>query len=220
MLRLLFTAALAVVISTAPPARAAEISGQYVEVRNCDVWTGPCFANAEGNLTGKNAALLWHIDAGTVDDVRLDGLSVMAVIQASDTLGTQQTGPAKAVLIVDSRATEAQRLALVKLAQTQGGDLLKDVVAVQAASIKVHICACNGEGCAEVDAGVVKIKTRCLDAKHDKACGNESAYYPPLTAGVRAVPAVAEHRYSGTGLAQTWHEAERRGAYVGTFAVR
>jgi len=23
------------------------VKGQYVEARNCDVWTGPCFANAE-----------------------------------------------------------------------------------------------------------------------------------------------------------------------------
>src|SRR5205807_3392233 len=36
------------------------IRGQYVEARNCDVWTGPCFANADFNLTGKNAVMAWR----------------------------------------------------------------------------------------------------------------------------------------------------------------
>src|SRR5262245_34739210 len=86
------------------PGQGGEITGQYVEVRNCDVWTGPCFANAEGNLTGKNAALVWRVGEGAIDGVRVDGLSVVAVVQATDTLGAKQSGPSKAILIVDSRA--------------------------------------------------------------------------------------------------------------------
>jgi hypothetical protein len=218
MLRLLTIAALALVV-IATPAQAARISGHYVEVRNCDVWTGPCFANAEANLSGKNAALVWNIEEGSLDDVQLDGLTVVAVIQASDTLGLQQTGPTKAVIFVDSRTTKAQQDALVRLAKLQGGDLVKNVVSVQKTSINVLICGCKGEACAVVEAGPVKIKTRCLDAKHDRACGNEVAYFPPLTR-VHAVPAVAEHGFSGTGLAENWFEAERRGAYVGTFSMR
>lgn len=219
MLRMLTLAALAALLA-ATPAQAARISGHYVEVRNCDVWTGPCFSNAEGNLIGKNAALVWNIEEGSLDDVQLNGLSVVAVLQASDTLGLAQTGPTQSVLFVDSRATPAQKAALVKLAQQQGGDLLKHIIRVESTSIKVFICGCKGEACATIEAGPVTIKTRCLDAKHDRACGNETALYPPLTRGVHATPAVAEHAFSGTGLALNWFEAERRGAYVGTFSVR
>jgi hypothetical protein len=218
MLRTLSLATLAALLAVSP-ARAA-VTGNYVEVRNADVWTGPCFANAEGNLTGKNAALVWNIAEGTYDGVRLDGLTIVAVVQASDTLAFEQTGPAAAVLIVDDRATEMQKLALVRLAQRQGGELLKNVVRVESARINVDICGCKGEGCAEIDAGPVRIKTRCLNTGHDKACGNETAYYPPLVAGVRCVPAVADHRYTGAGLGMTWSENERRGAYVGTFGAR
>ena len=32
------------------------ISGDYLEVRSCDVYTGPCFANSEMGLTGKELA--------------------------------------------------------------------------------------------------------------------------------------------------------------------
>jgi hypothetical protein len=212
--------AVIIAVTFATPRQSSEVTGQYVEVRNCDVWTGPCFANAEGNLIGKNAALVWRVGSGAVDDVRLDGLSVVAVIQATDTLGARQSGPSKAVLIVDKRATPAQQRALVKLARLQGGDLVNDVIATHQAAISVNVCGCSGDGCAEIDAGVVKIKTRCLDAKHDAHCGNETAYYPPLTAGVQCVPAMAEHSYDGEGLSATWHEFERRGAYVGTFTIR
>src|SRR5271163_1762171 len=142
MLRLAICAVVLAVL-VAAPARAGEITGQYVEVRNCDVWTGPCFANSEGNLTGKNAALVWNIKEGTLGDVRLDGLTVVAVIQANETLGVTQTGVGKAVVIVDSRATEAQRAALIKLVKSQAGQLCENVVAVHAAKISVDVCTCT-----------------------------------------------------------------------------
>src|SRR5438270_8800453 len=113
MTRWLILAALAVAF--AAPAHAAGLSGSYLEARTTDVYTGPCFANSEMNLTGKEAILAWKVDKGALDGVALDGLSVVAVVAASDTLGTQQTGSAKSVLLVDRRASTSQREALVRL---------------------------------------------------------------------------------------------------------
>jgi hypothetical protein len=200
---------------------AAGVTGQYIEARTCDVWTGPCFANAEMNLGGKHAVLGWKIDQGTVGDVKLDGLGVVAVVAASDTLGLKQTGAAKAVLIVDSRANSAQREALIRLAKQQGGDLVANVVAVQDAKVELNFCDCEKGGCAKLTAGAAKIETRCLDEKHDKVCGNESAFYPPLAKGVKARPALAlENSYSGKGVDETWNDTGRRSAYLGSFEVR
>jgi hypothetical protein len=197
------------------------ITGQYVEARTCDVWTGPCFANADFNLAGKNAVMAWKIERGTFGGVSLDGLGVVAVISAGNTLGLEQNGPARTVFIVDRQASAAQRDALVRMAQAQGGQLLKNVVAVQNADVSLTICECKENSCAEVSAGGALIKTRCLNTTHDKACGNESAFYPPLTQGVAVRPAAAvEHTYNGTGLQETWRDFDRRGAYVGTFAIR
>src|SRR5260370_34355673 len=112
MTRFLLATAVAFVILAAP-AGAAELTGKYVEARTCDVYTAPCFANAEMNLTGKHAVLGWRLDQGTIDGVKLDGLSGVAVVAASDTLGLQQTGPAKAPIIVDARATSAHGDAVV-----------------------------------------------------------------------------------------------------------
>ncbi len=83
MTRLLSLAVLALAL-VAAPASAAGISGSYIEARTCDVWTGPCFANAEVNLDGKHAVLGWKIDKGNLDNVALDGLGIVAVIAASD----------------------------------------------------------------------------------------------------------------------------------------
>src|SRR5260370_42373472 len=63
------------------------VRGEYIEARSADVYTGPCFANAEVGLTGDLAVMGWKIDQGSFQGVNLDGLSVMGVIPARNTLG-------------------------------------------------------------------------------------------------------------------------------------
>ncbi|HKB41848.1 MAG TPA: DUF1326 domain-containing protein [Gemmataceae bacterium] len=220
MTRCLSLAALALVL-VAAPANAAGITGQYIEARTCDVWTGPCFANAEVNLGGKHAVLGWKVDKGNLDNVALDGLGIVAVVAASDTLGIAQSGPAKAVLIVDRRATSAQRDALVRLAKSQGGALLRNVVSVQTGAVNLQTCPCKNDACAVLNAGVAKIETRCIDPHHDKLCGNESPFYPPLAKNVKVKAAVAvENCFSGKGINDNWNQSGRRSAYVGSFELR
>jgi hypothetical protein len=217
---LLTLGALLAVLGTLP-VQAAELSGQYVEARTCDVWTGACFANAEMNLAGHHAVLAWKIDKGASGDVKLDGLSVVAVVEASDTLGLPQKGAAKAVLLIDRQADAAQREALIALAKQLGGKLTENVVTVDSAPITIHVGGCKEGGCAAVDAGVAKVETRCFKQQLDKACGHEDNFYPPLARGVDAKSAfVTDNTYSGKGFGKTWTDAQRRGAYVGTFNVK
>ncbi len=213
----------AVALSTcASPNNSAAISGHYVEVRTCDIWTAPCFANAEINLAGKQAVMAWKVERGSMDGINLDGLGVVAVVAATDTLGQAQTGTARTVLIVDEKAAPTQRDALIRLAKRQSGDLSSNVIAVHTAAIDLAICKCDGGACARMTAGkLAKLETRCIDNHHDKACGNEGAYYPPLTKNTKVQAAVAvEHGFAGRDFNQTWKETDRRGAYVGSFDVR
>lgn len=219
MVRCLSVAVFVVMIA-ALPVSAAGISGQYVEARTCDVYTGACFANADTGLAGKHAVLGWKIDKGSLDNVPLDGLSVVAVVAASDTLGLRQTGESKALLIVDEKADPAQREALIKLAKQQGGELLANVLKIETAAVDVAVLQCKDGGCARLKAGSAKIATRCIDAHHDKGCGGEKNYYPPLTKGVKAKPAMAtEHTFTGTIFNENWKESDRRGAYIGSFEI-
>ena len=202
-------------------ATAPGISGDYVEVRSCDVYTGPCFANAEMGLTGKEAILAWFIKQGAWRGTALDGLSVVAVVRTDATLGDQSYRPngGRAVLIVDTRATTPQREALVAFARAQAGPLIREVVAVKTTSVEMSVGKCAGGSCATVKAdGLVQISTRCLGEK-DHFCGNESTYYPPLTAVKNAVPAFTElASFAGKGLDVTWEARGQRSAFLAGFA--
>ena len=211
----------AAVVFAVAPVQAGSITGQYIEARTCEVFTGPCFANADTSLTGRHAVLGWKVEQGSFDNVALDGLGIVAVISSPETLGLNQVLPVKALLIVDAKATAEQRAALIAMARKQTGDLLKNVVDVQTAAITLDTCACKENGCAKLTAGPARIETRCINAEHDKSCDNAFALYPPLTKGLGKVRAAVaeEHVFDGKGFNETWKDHSRRGAYLGAFEM-
>src|SRR5262245_59768086 len=163
-------AATALAAETAPA-----ISGDYLEVRSCDVYTGSCFANSEMNLAGKEGMLVWSVREGDWKGTKLDGLSVMAVVKTDETLGDVNYEPRSgtAVLIVDAKAGEKQKEALVDFARSMAGQLVSKVVEVKSIPIEASIATCSKLGCASVKAGdLAEISTSCLGNKHD-ICGNE-----------------------------------------------
>ncbi len=208
--------------ATTPKSQAPQITGQYIEARTADVYTGPCIANSEIGLAGKQAVMGWHVDHGTWGNVELDGLSVVAVVNSDITLGSPDSGPAhaQAVLIVDEAATDAQRAALVNFAQAQTGTLLSKIVAIEAAPMQFETNIDGHHMSASLVAGnLVRITTRALN-EGDEFCHNEEVYYPPLAGNLtHAMPAVAtEAGYRGSDLGVTWKENERRGVFLGSFA--
>ncbi|HAA49250.1 MAG TPA: hypothetical protein DCE43_05980, partial [Planctomycetaceae bacterium] len=72
--------ALALLFVFATTGRAANISGEYLEARTCAVYTGPCFANAEMGLAGKEALMAWKIDKGQWNGVAVDGLGAAVIV--------------------------------------------------------------------------------------------------------------------------------------------
>ena len=218
--RILFALAVAM-LSLAAPAM-AQIRGDYIEVRTADIYTGPCFANGEVGLTGHDAVLAWRIEKCEWNGVALDGMSVVAVVLASSTLGDPYSNPlpAKAVMIVDTQASQAQRTALIQFAQAQTAGLLQDIVAVEVSPIRFAVDEGGQHGFATLEAGnLARITTRTITI-NDAICHNEEVFYEPLAAGLmHAMPAVAvKASYQGNHLGGTWKEAERRGAFVGMFS--
>jgi hypothetical protein len=205
----------------AVPAAATEIQGDYIETRSADVWTGPCFANGETGLVGREAILAWRVEKGTWQGVSLDGLSVVGVVKASATLGDPFASPypAKAVMIVDEKATTDQRAALVAFAQEMGGGILDTVVRTEVAPIAMAVSHGHHEAKGTLQAGdLAQIETRAV-AEKDKHCGNEDVYYPPLASTTHAMPAVAvTDQWNGAGLGVSWTTHDKRNAFVGSFA--
>ncbi|MFB3814945.1 MAG: DUF1326 domain-containing protein [Terriglobales bacterium] len=217
-MRKLFFPILVLSLFLSGAAFAQQISGDYIESRNADVYTGPCFANGEAGLAGDQAILGWHVRQGSWNGVALEGLSVVAVVKARATLGDPygKPYPAKAVLMVDEQATPQQREALADFARHVGGELLANIVRVESQTIELAVPS-HGNGLLRAGR-FVTVQTRAL-SEHDHFCGNEVTYYPPLTRTTHAMPAVAlTDRYRGTDLGTTWETHDKRSAFVGSFA--
>jgi len=71
---------LAACLSFAAAIPSNNIYGDYVEARTADVYTGPCFANGEVEMNGKEAVFGWKINNGSWKGVNLQGLGIVGVV--------------------------------------------------------------------------------------------------------------------------------------------
>lgn len=202
--------------------QAAQISGEYIESRTCDVYTGPCFANGQIGQAGREALMAWKVDKGSWNNVDLTGLGAVLVMNASDTLGFNPTFtvnpfPVTSVILVDSKATKEQRAALVAFVKASTPKLSDKVVRVDSVPITLINDHLSGKG--QLIAGTVaKIETRAM-SKKDCVCTNETVFYPPLMKISNSQPAYAlKMNFTGEGLTSTWELNGGRSAFLGTFA--
>jgi len=212
---------MALVIIASVGSAADPVAGTYVEVRTCQVYTGPCFANGEVGSAGKNAIMTWQIDEGSFAGVDLAGQSVSVVIRASHTLGFHGLDDAeskKAIVIIDSSADDEKAAALRSFAISQTGISDEDIAGVHRADIEMQFD--KKELTAVVNVGdIAQLKTRKA-RPGDCICSNESAYYPPLTELTHFVPGVTiEGEVSARRLGTRWSIPDSRTAYMGTFEV-
>lgn len=197
------------------------LSGNYMEARTCDVFTAACFANSEVGMNGKEAILAWQVTEGSQHGVQLDGLSVVAVVRAKSTLGDTAANPlpAQTIIYVDERADAAQQKALVALAQEMGEELTANILRVESVPIAMQADRCTKDTCGTLSVSdVAAIEMRCLH-NEDMKCGNDKAFYEPLTKVSNAMAHFTEYeKYSDKGLGITWDDNGRRGAYLASFS--
>jgi hypothetical protein len=222
MLRSLSMAAVLLAAACPIAVSAAEISGDYLESRTCDVYTGPCFGNAEVSLGGKYAIMAWSVKSGRHNGVDLSGLKVVLAVRASDTLGfggsvVVSPDPIKSVALVDARATEEQQAALVDFARQRAGRVAGETVRVSAVPIEMKLD--HVDMVAELNAGnQVQLVTRKLGSG-DCVCANEEIFYPPLTSVQNSEPAYTVNGgFDGAGLGVRWSNPQSRSAFLATFA--
>jgi hypothetical protein len=213
---------------------AAGIRGDYVEARNADVFTGPCFSNAEVFIHGNHAVMAWKVTEGSWNGVDLSGLCIAAAVNGTTTFSQDRADQATAVLIVDIEANSQQRDALIEMAKTLGGARLRRIAAVTPARMSLKIeehAQTTGESAHAAHgmpqtprasfwaAGLAQIVTRSLDER-DHACGNEEVAYPPLSKAVSTLPAYTlGNAFKGNGLDTRWDDPNCRSAFVGHFSL-
>ena len=205
-------------------ASAGSITGEYLEARTCDVYTGPCFGNAEMSLAGKEAVLAWKVDKGDWKGVSLDGLGAALVVKAERTLGSDgvfpmEPGKTAAVIIVDEQASTEQRDAIVAFVKDQAQELTKNVIKVVSAPITLKNDHLEGVGL--FSAGkLASIETRQLK-KGDCVCTNELIFYQPLTKVENFSPAYSlKLSYQGEGLNNKWVNRNMRSSFLSTFRAK
>lgn len=221
MKTVLFAAALSTGLVMANSLPKVKIQGTYVEARNADVYTGPCYANSEVNMMGNLAVMGWQVKNGEFNGVDLSGLGVVGVIKASATLGDviNSVYPVSSVIIVDKKANAAQREALVAFAKRMGGDLFQHVNQVDVQPITLELKDNNLHSVrATLKAGnVASIITRPIQ-DGDHHCSNEEVWYEPLTKVDHYMAGVTiAHDFKGKGLDTTWSSPAKRSAFVASF---
>jgi hypothetical protein len=233
MCRLWITLSVSFLALSTALADAAEIRGDYVEARTADVFTGPCFSNAEVFIYGNHAVMAWKVTEGSWRGVDLQGLCIAAAVNGTTTFSEDAPEKASAVLIVDAKASDSQRVALIEMAKSLGGKRLNQIAAVTTARMSLKLedhKKSDGEAAHEAHgmpqspsasfwaAGLARIVTRPLDER-DHACGNEVVAYPPLSQSVTAQPAFTlGHAFDGNGLDNRWDDPNCRSSFVGRFA--
>ena len=204
---------MAALVQTARAAPA--VTGAYLEARTCDVWTGPCFSNSELGVRGNHAVVAWSVDEGAWNGVALDGLSVVAVLEAEGTLHTTAEGSVRSVLYVDEKSSEAQAKALESLARALAPKHLDHVLKIERKAI-----AHSRQGMvATLTVGdVVKIRTAGFTAA-DSICCHEEQAYPAVSGATDVVCAKSvENTYQGDGLGGVrWKDPNKRSAMIGRF---
>jgi hypothetical protein len=98
-----FPALAAILALAAPP-----VEGDYLEDRSNHVYGCYCEWSGESVTGGTLATLAFRFTAGAHEGVSLKGTSLVLVLRSDETL-SQGHPPRKSVLILDQRATPAQR---------------------------------------------------------------------------------------------------------------
>jgi hypothetical protein len=216
---------LAALIATAPAVLAASsgtttISGDYVEARTAEVFTGGCIMGSEGEAAGREAILAWRVGRGQVNGVVLDGLSVVAVVAGDVNLGTHELGgvaPTKvrSALRIDERATPAQREALVTMARALAPAMLHDVIDVKAVPISFsrnadRLAVIAGEASLDVATKV----------DHSPACGAIQWFTPLAATTESALGNTTSEVWSGSSLGTQWSMGDKRASFYGAFELK
>ena len=205
----------AAVVASGPSGMA---TGDYVEVRTAEVFTGGCIMGSEGETSGREAIMAWRVAKGSVDGVTVDGLSVVAVIAADRNLGTHELGGAepttvKSVVMVDDRASAAQQRALVQMARDLAPGLVTQVIDLKAVPITFR----RDDTSVQVSAGDATLDV-ATKVRHSPVCGAIQWFEPLARVQGSEIGLTRSQSWSGAGLGAQWKQVDRKSSFVGTFA--
>ena len=193
------------------------VTGEYVEARTAEVFTGGCIMNSEAETMGKQAVLAWKVDRGSFNGIAIDGLSVVAAMSGDRNLGMTEMGGEKpsvrTAVFVDQRANAAQQIALVAMASELSKGLVGTIV--QVTPTPIEFADHGGEinvSAAQVSLAVSKHLT------HDPTCGAMQWFHPFASMDESAMGVTNRNFFTGSALGTKWSDPNKRSAFFGTFS--
>lgn len=206
-------------MSTGVGATDPALTGHYVEARTAEVFTGPCILGSEGEVSGREAIMAWHVSRGAMNGVALDGLTVVAVVAADRHLSLHELGApkpesVKSVVMIDQRATAAQQQALVTLARTLAPDVMREIIQTTIVPIAY---AHDADGI-RLSAGSARLDVT-TEFDHPSTCG-AMRWFDPLSRTSDAKAGLTRSQeWSGASLGTQWKQQDRKSSFVGTFSI-
>ncbi len=219
MKKTLITALIAATPALMAASGATSVTGDYVEARTAEVFAGGCIQGSEGEAAGREAILAWRVAKGQVNGVALDGLSIVAVVTSDQNLSMHEIGgdaprAFRTAIRVDSRATAAQRDALVTMAKSLS-PVVRGIVDVKAVPISFH---------RDDDGLAVKAGEASLDVEtkvdHSPNCGALQWYDPLAKMNGSALGHTRSEAWSGSSLGTQWSMGDKRASFYGAFELK
>ena len=216
MKRALLLAGFAITGTVSLAAGGSSVTGQYVEARTAEVFTGGCVMGSEAETMGKQAVLAWKVDRGTINGVSVDGLAVVAALAGDVNLGLHEIGGSQAtvrsVVYVDERANPVQRMALVSLAN----DMTRRIGTIVQVTPAPITFADQGESIHVSTSNVALDVTK--EITHDPSCGAQQWFTPLASTDHAHMAQTDQNAFTGSALGTKWSDPNKRSAFFGTFS--
>jgi hypothetical protein len=190
------------------------LRGDYVEVRTASVFAGACHYNGEVVTTGRDAMMAWKVTNGQWQGVDLSGVRAIAIVSADANLA-EDNAARKSEIIIDSNASRAQAVAMIKALKEKYAAALGTVAAVRNAPINFER---NGRNY-NVVTNEASINVEAMP--NDLCCKMPNlVWYTPLV-GLenRKVGYTSKALYSGKVVGEPWSRSGENGAFYGTFSL-
>ncbi len=190
------------------------LRGDYVEVRTASVFAGACHYNGEVVTTGRDAMMAWNVTSGKWQGVDLSGVRAIAIVSADANL-SDGNAARQSEIIIDSRASRTQALAMVNALKEKYAASLGNVVEVRSAPISFER---NGRTYAVV-TNEAAINVEAMP--NDLCCKMPNlVWYSPLV-GLenRKVGYTSKALYSGKVVGEPWSRSGENSAFYGTFSL-
>jgi hypothetical protein len=188
--------------------------GTLVELHSCELYAGGCTVSSEATLEGRYLLRAWNFSGGKINGTDLAGLQVAVLEAGKENLAADKVGTEQAVVYLPSRASAAQREALMAwvkqaLPSTRSEKLQSRNVDLQFSR--------EGANCTLSAGDFISVKTVPLGSCTFGSCGEELWYVPRSSTSVFTVAVDSASRVTEPLLKLKWNDGRKRSVFVGRF---